>query len=473
MPGLRARLRHMVSGQVLFYGALALSALLTAAFCMSVLTAARRADQRMVQTLETQMLRILEENGISGLAAAFDASRSIVPPGTDRLELALWQIRGDTRRALIETAPGAATAFAGAPPGAKLGGVDFGLQRVDVAAASQGWALPMQDVALVFGYAQPSNEMRRAMRMIAAIVAVSLCVCAVMLFLQALHWQRYRRSLQRINSLLDRYSNGETGIRFGDEAPAPELHQLGQHLNVVLPKIDGLFADLRALSAHLAHELRTPLQTIRGGTRKIVREPDEAQRIELARRMDQIIDSADARVQTVMQLFRLQADADVAMTPGVALGAVLEDLVYDFEEDLQGSGRRLDIAIDTSAHVLGNRHLLELMISNLLSNAVKYAPGNSRIDVALATRNDRFRLSVSNAGALPDGLGDNAFDRYAQGSEHRSITGFGLGLALVHAVAQKHGFTARLHQEATSDGAPRVVAVIAGDLEAADAAQLG
>ncbi len=457
--GENPKLSRMVTGQGLFYAALGVFLTLAAIFCLSVFSAADRADRQTLKSVEAQMLRILEDSGVSGLATAFDRSRNIVLPGTDRLELAIWQISGDRRRVLLETTPGAASALEHGQGHASLDGADFETRSVDVAAASQDWALPVGDVALVFGIESPSFETQRARWLALAIAGVSLLVCGLMILLQIAHWQRYRRSLQRVNRLLERYSSGETGIRFEDETPAPELRELGRQLNEALPKIDGLFADLRALSAHLAHELRTPLQNIRSGMRKLLNAQNAQDRQMHAQRIDMGIDAADARLQSIMQLFRLQADADIRLEPDVPLGDLLEDLVYDFEEDLQANGRSLVQHIDKSLRVTGNSHLLELMLSNLLSNAVKYAAANSEIRVELTGDAKRFDLKISNAGALSQGFTEHAFERFAQGAEHSGITGYGLGLGLVKAIVQKHGFSASLVEDAEGG---RVVASVSG-----------
>lgn len=453
------RLLRLVTGQGLFYASLAVFLTLALVFCLSVFSSANRAHQQTLQSVEAQMLRILEDSGVSGLATAFDRSRNIVLPGTDRLELALWQVRGESRRILLETIPGAAAAF---DPGNTTGaveGVTFKLRPVDVANASEDWALPMQDVALVFGMETPDFEIRRAQRTVLTIVVVSLLVCGLMVLLQIGHWQRYRRSLQRVNLLLERYSSGETRIRFEDENPAPELRELGRQLNVALPRIDELFSDLRALSAHLAHEVRTPLQNVRSGLRRMLRAKTDADRQDHARRIDAGIDAADARLQSIMQLFRLQADAEILIEPDIALGEVFEDLVYDFEESLTARGRDLTMQIDKSVRVMGNTHLLELLLANLLSNAAKYAPEMSEIRISLNQQGEQFDLEISNDGRLPKGFINNAFDRYAQGSGGSGETGYGLGLGLVKAIAQKHGFQASL--AANPDGT-RVVASVHG-----------
>lgn len=451
------RLSRLVTGQGLFYAALVVFLVLAVVFCLSVLSSATRSHQRTLQSVEAQMLRILEDSGVTGLATAFDRSRNIVLPGTDRLELVLWQVLGDTRRVLLETTPGAAAAL---DPGAMTGTIGdavFQIHPVDVARASQDWALPMQDVVLAYGIETPGFELSRARRTVLAIAVVSLGVCGLMVLLQIGHWQRYRRSLQRINRLLDQYSSGETRIRFEDENPAPELRELVRQLNVALPRIDQLFADLRSLSAHLAHEVRTPLQTVRSGLRKMLRAPTDAERQSHADHIDAGIDAADARLQSIMQLFRLQADAEIRIEPSLALGEILEDLIYDFEDALTTKGRDLRMQIDKSIRVDGNAHLIELLLSNLLSNAAKYAPEESGINVALRKAGTGFDLKICNRGTLPAGFSETAFDRYAQGSEASSETGYGLGLGLVRAIAQKHGFTTSLTMAA--DGATVVAAV--------------
>ncbi|MEM6310356.1 MAG: HAMP domain-containing sensor histidine kinase [Pseudomonadota bacterium] len=435
---------------------------LALAFCLSVFATAQRANENTLQNVEQQLLRVLEENGVSGLAAAFDQSRNIVLPGTDQLVLALWQVRGARKRVLLETAPGAATVFETESSNTRLGAQAFSLTAVDVSGASQDWALPMTDVALVFGMQHPSFEIRRARFLSGIVVCVSVAISAILILLQVAHWQRYRRSLQSVNALLHRYSKGETGIRFEDQNPAPELRELGRQLNDTLPKLDGLFADLRALSAHMAHELRTPLQNIRSGVRKLVRADTLDERKDHAQRIDAGIDGADARLMSVMQLFRLQATGEVALDSGVELGAVLEDIVFDFEEVLQQRDRTLGMQIDTAIRIRGNKHLLELMIANLLTNAAKYTPDGGDISLALHASDGRFELTVCNTGQLSENLKETAFERYAQGREHSNITGFGLGLGLVNAIAQKHSFKVDL-TEAKDEN--RVVARILGRIE--------
>lgn len=465
---LNQRLTREVSGQSLFYAVLAVVFVLALAFCLSVFATAQRANQNTLQNVEQQLLRVLEQNGVSGLAAAFDHSRNIVLPGTDQLVLALWQVRGSRKRVLLETAPGAASEFEAGTSTARLGTQSFSLTAVDVASASEDWALPMTDVALVFGMQYPSFEIRRARFLSGIVICVSIAIGGILILLQVAHWQRYRRSLRSVNALLHRYSIGETGIRFEDQNPAPELRELGRQLNETLPKLDGLFADLRALSAHMAHELRTPLQNIRSGVRKLTRAETLDERKEHAQRIDEGIDGADARLISVMQLFRLQADGEVALVPGVELGAILEDLVYDFEEVLQQNNRTVAMRVDTTIRVRGNKHLLELMIANLLSNAAKYTPDGGNITVAMHSSDGRFELTVSNSGQLSKNLKETAFERYAQGHEHSNITGFGLGLGLVNAIAYKHRFKVDLTD---AEDEHRVIARILGRIEDATETQ--
>lgn len=464
------RWRNDISGQTLFVFALGLSLLLTMLLTVFIWSAAQRSDVQFASTIEARLLAILEESGISGLASTLDSAQRFVVPDTDRVEVALWQLRGETPNLVLETEAGAARAFEAQSSKVALNGVSMAVSQVDVVQASDDWSLPMKDIALSFGIAQPTTETRRATRLTQAIWIVWVGLTGLMVLLQITHWQRYQKSLLYINDVLSRYSDGETGIRLEQNIPAPELRELGRHLNVVLPRIDRLFSDLRALNAHLAHELKTPLQTIRIGIGKIVREPERTARTELASTVNRDIDSADARLQTVMQLFRLQADSEVTMVGGVAIGEILTNWIYDFEDALSAGNRNLSFEIDESVRVMGNAHLIDLMVANLLTNAEKYTPDDGRIRANLEAQAGLFSMRIENTGTLSEELADTAFDRFSQGTAHRSVTGYGLGLSLVDAIARTHDFTASLSQFTDAEGATWVRAQVSGALErAADA----
>lgn len=456
------QMMQRVSGRGLLFAVLIVSVLGLGGLSWLLLNAAWRTQAQLFATVENRLLTILEEDGLSGLAFELDRIDRALIPGGDKVEVAVWQVRPNTRRLIRETEPGLAEGLLDHRVTVTFGAVKFQSRAVDVAAASENWALPMADVDLRFAIAVPTVEVRFAQTTVALVGGSFALALFLALLMQYDHRKRYKRGLSEINGVLDRYSAGETGLLIDGAMPAPELRVLGQHLNTVLPKLDTLMADLRTTSAHLAHELKNPLQKIRSNVRRLAGESDGAAKSEIVGTIDRSIDLADSRLESVMQLFRLQADSEVAMKNDIPLGEALVDLVYDHEIALTRNGRCLDIAVDEAVHVWGNAHLIGLMIENLLLNAAKYASGESTIRIALDVSDAEFCLRIENAGALPAGAGDILKTRFAQGADNASLTGAGLGLSLVDSIAKTHVFSFKLAMESRPKNRSFVRAEIVG-----------
>ena len=80
------------------------------------------------------------------------------------------------------------------------------------------------------------------------------------------------------------------------------------------------------------------------------------------------------------------------------------------------------------------------MLRGLLDNAVKYSPPGSQISVALTTGSEGVSLSVKDTGpGFPENELDHLTDRFTRGANAQSIVGSGLGLTIVHNIAEMHG----------------------------------
>lgn len=99
--------------------------------------------------------------------------------------------------------------------------------------------------------------------------------------------------------------------------------------------------------------------------------------------------------------------------------------------------------------VMGDHAMLLRATVNLLDNAVKFAPDEAQIDVIVSAGQAQACLSVSGPGPdMPPGRAGRPFALYAEGRDVGGRESIGLGLALVHATATRHGGTAHYHYEA-------------------------
>ena len=100
--------------------------------------------------------------------------------------------------------------------------------------------------------------------------------------------------------------------------------------------------------------------------------------------------------------------------------------------------------------VQGSLNKLQRMTANLLDNAIKFTPTQGKIQVSLASQNNRVILQIQDngIGIEADKL-PHIFERFYRGDESRSCPGNGLGLSLAQATARSH--KGRINVESTPE----------------------
>jgi len=213
--------------------------------------------------------------------------------------------------------------------------------------------------------------------------------------------------------------------------------------------------------ATLSHELRTPLTAILGwagmlrsgrlGAREREQAMDVIQRN--ARLQRQLIDE----LLDVSRIVAGKLELELAPTDLVAVITAAADTMRPAAE---AKGVTLDcVDCDVSAIVNGDSARLQQVFVNLLSNAVKFTPAGGRIDLAVAVRDMRAVVRVTDTGrGIAPALLPHIFDRFRQGSvPMTSRGGLGLGLAIVHHLVALHGGTVRAESDGEGRGARFVV----------------
>ncbi|WP_319824619.1 HAMP domain-containing sensor histidine kinase [Thalassovita sp.] len=274
-------------------------------------------------------------------------------------------------------------------------------------------------------------------------VALALAVVAL-----AAGWLVSRAVLGRIgrlNALADRVAGGELSARLPTPAAQDEFAVLQDHVHNMLDRIEALNRATRRLSDSIAHELRTPLNRIQ---QRLAALPGQAD-----------AEAAQAEIRTTIRIFDALLDISAAeaasgQRPGlvpVDLSALVAEVFDLYDPVAEDAGLSCTADIAPGLRVLGERSLLAQLLSNLLDNAIKYCRAGDEISLSLIAGNNRVVLSLSDTGpGIPDDLRNRMFDRFARADRDREKAGHGLGLALVQAIAARHG--AKLSLPETSRG---------------------
>ena len=106
--------------------------------------------------------------------------------------------------------------------------------------------------------------------------------------------------------------------------------------------------------------------------------------------------------------------------------------------------------MEPDVHVTGDGAMLGRLVSILCDNAVKYAPEGDTIAVILARSRKGIMLITDNAVLQPmsDETLRHLFDRFyrADASRSRESGGYGIGLSVARAIAEKHGGIIKVRQ---------------------------
>jgi signal transduction histidine kinase len=191
----------------------------------------------------------------------------------------------------------------------------------------------------------------------------------------------------------------------------------------------------------LAHDLRTPLTSVRG-LAQLLSDFDLSDRER--KRVAGLVASETSRlsemVESLLDLERMKLRDFGATAQRVDLSRLVDERT---EMLGRGVGHPVRRSIAPGLEALADRRLLERVIDNLLGNAFKFAPEGTGVDVRLAVSEGRAVLEVSDRGpGISPGDRQRVFQRFTRAGSSESVPGLGLGLAFVAEVASWHGGSA-------------------------------
>jgi two-component system, OmpR family, heavy metal sensor histidine kinase CusS len=288
------------------------------------------------------------------------------------------------------------------------------------------------------------------------LVALTLLTLGAVALVTGLGWWIARiglRPLQRLSEQARALRPKTLSQRLKLEKLPVELEDLTAAFNGALGRLEEAYQQLEGFNADVAHELRTPLANLIGGTQVALSRPRSAPEFQdtLQSNLEEL-----ERLRSIVNdmLFLARADQGEAATGLTAADVAHEvEMTIDFFEPLLAeTGTTVAIEGDLRAQATMNIALFRRALSNLLQNAIAHSGQGARLVVTIAPGPGAIWISVANPGDtiaaqhLP-----RLFDRFyrVDSARHDSgeVHGHGLGLAIVRAVAAMHGGATRATSE--------------------------
>jgi len=258
-------------------------------------------------------------------------------------------------------------------------------------------------------------------------------------------WSFLRRTDAMAKTCQD-IMQGDLKLRLPVRGAGDELDRLAEAINEMLARIAALMENLSQVSNDIAHDLRTPVTHLRHRLERARADSRTPEDYRLA--LDAAIAKADEILGLFTALLRIAqiegGDRRSAFAP-LELGELLEQMRELFEPVAEEAGDGLQLGTLDKVSIRGDRQLLVQLFSNLIENAIVHTPRGTRITLSLLRAEGRAVAAVSDDGpGVPREEHDKLFRRLYRREASRSQPGYGLGLALVAAIADLHGATVRL-----------------------------
>ena len=221
-----------------------------------------------------------------------------------------------------------------------------------------------------------------------------------------------------------------------------ELGRLATTLNSMVGRVRRSATRERQMVSDAAHELRTPLAGLRSRLELAQREIGDRERagveLELAQRS---LERLSHLATNLLELARIDEGGPLA--EHIANGRQLELAALDVVDSarITSAERAIDIdhaiELDPDARVGLDPTSFSRIVENLISNAINAVDRDGQITLDLRSEVGRVVLIVEDDGpGAPADFLPRAFERFARPDDARSVSGSGIGLALVDALVR-------------------------------------
>jgi signal transduction histidine kinase len=219
-----------------------------------------------------------------------------------------------------------------------------------------------------------------------------------------------------------------------------DIDELSSAFNTMLAEIDDLMGQVRQVSTAIAHDLRTPLTRVRQQLERLKGAASATPEVlEGVLRIDEDLGELLRGFDAMLRLAEIENAQGGAHALPIDLAEVAVRVVEAYRPDIEEAGRSLIVHIEP-ASIRGDPQLIAQALANLLDNALRHTPARTPITLGVERRPGGAVLYVADqGGGVPPEQRAAVLQRFRRLDPSRSGVGCGLGLAIVAAIAGRHG----------------------------------
>lgn len=237
---------------------------------------------------------------------------------------------------------------------------------------------------------------------------------------------RINQPLRALTRAAEQMGRGTTPAPVAESGPA-EIRTLAHAFNQMAADLKRLDEERALLLAGVSHDLRTPLSRIRLGVEMLGDKADSS----LRDGMIQDIEDIDAVINQFLDFARV-GDGE----PSVA-GADLNALVSAACDRFARNGNTVATRLAPLPKMALKPRAMQRLIANLIDNALRH--GGGEVEVRTGMRDNVVTVAVLDRGpGIPAAEAERMLHPFTRLDAARSVSGAGLGLAIVERIARIH-----------------------------------
>lgn len=270
---------------------------------------------------------------------------------------------------------------------------------------------------------------------------IALGLSLVLIFVYFLYVRKIKQNIEYLRIFADMAEKNQdienADIQFTDD----ELGEISQNIVHLYAKLQNSEDDKtrlkRQLTQNIAHELKTPVSSIRGYLETILDNPDmeESVRNDFVSRCYAQSTRLGNLITDITLLSKIDEASGTFTAEDIDIEQLVSEIKKEVEQQLEARNMKMLVLIPPGIVVRGNQLLIYSVFRNLTDNAIAYAGQNATVTVQYIEEDvENYHFSFADNGVgVPSEHLPHLFERFYRVDKGRSrkLGGTGLGLAIV------------------------------------------
>jgi signal transduction histidine kinase len=237
-------------------------------------------------------------------------------------------------------------------------------------------------------------------------------------------WQPFYSTLQQLNKFeIDRSQELEL-----KPERIEEFDKLNESITNLIARTRKTFDNQKQFIENASHEMQTPLAITQSKLEQLIDDPNLTE--EQSEILQTLINSTQRIIRlnrTLLLLSKIENEQFLEKER-VYLAPLVEEILSVFDDQRENLGINIQVNIDRNISVLGNKVLVDLLLTNLIKNSFSHNISNGSITIH--ANHEQFRISnTSSSAAIPP---EKLFQRFYKNTPRKDS--WGLGLAIVNKI---------------------------------------